>query len=312
MFQEIYLLLTAPRFDYKTYNTMIDRVNTVFSSQENDPNSIFARRLALLMNDDNPRSEPLSLKTLETVSSEKMLSVYNKLFPGARNYTVMIVGNINPAQLKPLVCQYLASLPKGEKRSWKDDGLRYPAKAFAHTFSQKMETPKTRVMVGYGMKAKYTAENMIYVSAIEHILGLRNTAEIREKEGGTYGVQERGFLSLRPIPFARMVMIFDTDPQKAEPLIPKVADVFEGLFSEILDDDVLKAKQHFLKAHGEDIRKNEYWLAVLAEYEESGIDIHTDYEKLVNALSGDEEHLRGCEPDTPRDAGVRRIKDVFL
>ena len=285
MFQEIYLLLTAPRFDYKTYNTMIDRVNTVFASQENDPNSIFARRLALLMNDDNPRSEPLSLKTLETVSSEKMLSVYNKLFPGARNYTVMIVGNINPAQLKPLVCQYLASLPKGEKRSWKDDGLRYPAKAYAHTFSQKMETPKTRVMVGYGMKAKYTAENMIYVSAIEHILGLRNTAEIREKEGGTYGVQERGFLSLRPIPFARMVMIFDTDPQKAEPLIPKVADVFEGLFSEILEDDVLKAKQHFLKAHGEDIRKNEYWLSVLAEYEESGIDIHTDYEKLVNALS---------------------------
>lgn len=285
MFQEIYLLFTAPRFDYKTYNLMMERVNTVFTNQENDPNSIFSRRLALLMNDDNPRSAPLSKETLKNVNPERLQSAYKKLFPGANNYTVMIVGNINPAQLKPLVCQYLASLPKGDKRSWKDDGLRYPAQAKAHTFSQKMETPKTRVMVGYGAKAKYTAENMIYISAIEHILGLRNTEEIREKEGGTYGVSEQGFLSLRPVPFARMLMLFDTDPQKAAPLIPKVGEIFNTLYSDILEDDVLKAKLHFLKAHGEDVRRNEYWLEVLAEYEASGVDIYTNYEKLVNALT---------------------------
>lgn len=285
MLQEIYLLFTAPRFDEDTYKAMMERVNTIFTNQENDPNSIFSRRLALLMNDENPRAQPLSSSTLKEVTFERLQEAYKKLFPGANNYTVLIVGNINPAQLKPLVCQYLASLPKGEKRSWKDDGLRAPDHAVGHTFSQKMETPKTRVMVGYGAKAKYNAENMIYVSAIEHILGLRNTEEIREKEGGTYGVAEQGFLSYRPVPYARMLMRFDTDPDKADALTPKVAEIFNNLFNDVKEDDVLKAKLHFLKSHGEDIHRNEYWIEVLAEYETSGVDIHTNYEKLVNDLS---------------------------
>lgn len=214
-----------------------------------------------------------------------MQAIYNELVPGAQNYTVYIVGNIDPAQLRPLVCQYLAALPKGDKRTWKDDGMRYPDHAVSSTFSQKMETPKTSVAVVYAAPAKYTLENMIHIAAIEHVLGLRNTEEIREKEGGTYGVSERGILSNLPIAFARMIMFFDTDPEKADALIPKVADIFDALAQDVKEEDVLKAKLHFQKAHAEDIRRNEYWMQVLRSYESTGVDTHTDYDKLVNALN---------------------------
>ena len=285
MLQEIHLIFTAPRFDPKAFNTLMDRMNTVYANREKDPNSIFSRRLSLLLNDDNPRSASLSIENLKKVNLERMEAIYRQLIPGAQNYTVYIVGNINLAQLKPLVCQYLASLPKGDKRTWKDDGMRYPAHSVSSTFSQKMETPKTSVAIAYGAPAKYTLENMVNIAALEHVLGLRNTEEIREKEGGTYGVSERGILSDRPITFARMLMIFDTDPEKADALIPKVADIFEALTQDVKDEDVLKAKLHFQKSHAEDLRRNEYWLRVLSEFESSGVDIHTDYDKLVNALN---------------------------
>ena len=233
MLQELYLTFTAPRFDQKAFNTLMDRMNTVYANKESDPNSIFSRKLTLLVNDDNQRSDLLSLSNLKKVKLERMQAIYNELVPGAQNYTVYIVGNIDPAQLRPLVCQYLAALPKGDKRTWKDDGMRYPDHAVSSTFSQKMETPKTSVAVVYAAPAKYTLENMIHIAAIEHVLGLRNTEEIREKEGGTYGVSERGILSNLPIAFARMIMFFDTDPEKADALIPKVADIFDALAQDV-------------------------------------------------------------------------------
>lgn len=285
MLQELYLTFTAPRFDQKAFNTLMDRMNTVYANKESDPNSIFSRKLTLLVNDDNQRSDLLSLSNLKKVKLERMQAIYNELVPGAQNYTVYIVGNIDPAQLRPLVCQYLAALPKGDKRTWKDDGMRYPDHAVSSTFSQKMETPKTSVAVVYAAPAKYTLENMIHIAAIEHVLGLRNTEEIREKEGGTYGVSERGILSNLPIAFARMIMFFDTDPEKADALIPKVADIFDALAQDVKEEDVLKAKLHFQKAHAEDIRRNEYWMQVLRSYESTGVDTHTDYDKLVNALN---------------------------
>ena len=46
-----------------------------------------------------------------------------------------------------------------------------------------------------------------------------------------------------------------------------------------------KAKKHFLKSFGEQVRLNEYWLEVVKEFELTGVDEYTNYEKLVNALN---------------------------
>ena len=285
MLQEVYLTFTAPRFDETAFQSLMDRLKTIYANRENDPNAIFGRKLSLLLNDDNPRSESLTLGTMNKIKFERMKAIYDELIPGAQNYTVYIVGNINLEQLKPLVNQYLASLPKGNKRTWKDDGMRFPDHAVNDTFSQKMETPKTSVAIAYGAPTKYTLENMINIATIEHVLGLRNTEEIREKEGGTYGVSENGILNDRPNQFAHMIMTFDTDPEKADALIPKVADIFDALAQDVKEEDVLKAKLHFQKSHAEDVRRNGYWLRVMSEFETTGVDIHTDYDKIVNALT---------------------------
>ncbi|MFA0464920.1 insulinase family protein, partial [Vibrio sp. 10N.261.45.F1] len=53
----------------------------------------------------------LDSKSVETVSVEEIKSVHQQLFGQFRNNQLVIVGDIDPSELKPLVRQYLASIP---------------------------------------------------------------------------------------------------------------------------------------------------------------------------------------------------------
>lgn len=285
MLQQTYLLFTQPRFDEKAYTVFMGQVATMLANQENDPNAIFSRRLVEEMTPGAVRTQPLTAAKLEKISLQRMEEIYKEQFSNARNFTFVMVGNINLEQLKPLVKMYLGSLPSGQKLAWKDNGVRFPAKNRKLEFPFKMETPKARVGVVYNAPAKYNAKNLVALEAIDHILDLRYTEEIREKEGGTYGVRVGTSLLRRPVGEARVSMLFDTEPDKVSQLIPIVHSVFQDLRREVSQSDVDKAKQHFLKAHAENVRKNSYWVNTIVEFETTGVDTHNGFEKLVNDLS---------------------------
>ncbi len=285
MMQEVYLHFTAPRFEEKAFKSFISQMESMLSNMERDPNSEFSRRLISEATQGAPRAQQLTLEALKGVSLARAKALYQQQFGSARNFTFIFVGNVTAEQIKPLVCQYLASLPAGNKLEWKDNNVRFPAKPRTLKFGMKMETPKTRFAKIYNSPAKYTAQNMVLIKAIEHVLTLRYTEEIREKSGSAYSVGVRGSILPRPVPSARMQIAFDTDPEKADAAIPMVSEIFDALRQEVAEMDVDKAKKHFLKAHAENVRKNRYWMAVLRAYATSGVDIHSGYEKEVNRLT---------------------------
>ena len=285
MLQQVHLLFTAPRFDEKAFNTLMGQLRTVYTNQENDPNTQFSRRLRSAMTDGALRAMPLSLENLDKVNLAKAKELYMQQFANARNFTFVFVGNVNLEQLKNLVNLYLGSLPAGNELKWRDDGVRFPTKPRRVEFPVKMETPKVRYAKVYSADAKYNEKNLLDIEALKHVLDLRYTEEVREKEGGTYGVHSQGFITRLPVSQARMLILFDTDPAKAEKLIPMITSIFEELRTNIRETDVEKAKKHFLKSFGEQVRLNEYWLEVVKEFELTGVDEYTNYEKLVNALN---------------------------
>lgn len=287
LFQQIYLAFTAPRFDQKAFNTIMEQLRTLEENRDKDPNTVFNRRFRSALYDDHPRSEQLCMANLDKVKFERMLSLYNDQMHNAQNFTFVIVGNVEPAQLKTLVNLYLGSLPKGQARKWKDVGMNFPEKPRRLVFSHAMEMPKTRAAMAFSSNVKkYDLDTRITLETLEHILDLRYTKEIREDEGGTYGVSAWHDLAYKPKPAARMYMIFDTDPEKQEKLVPMVSNIFLDLVQgPATEDELNKAKQHFLKAHPEHIRTNGYWMNILREWAWAGVDFHTDYEKKVQALT---------------------------
>lgn len=285
MFQSLYLHFTAPRFDQQAYDNLMEQLKTMLVNQEKDPNANFMRRLRADLNQHSARRPQLSMKNLDKVSLKQAEQVYRELFANAGNFTVTFVGNIDPKVLKPYVLTYLATLPKGKKVTWKDDGVRLPSKDVTDIYTEKTEVPKTEVAVIFASPASYDAQNLMDMKALKHVVSLRCTEEIREKAGAAYSVMQQGDINFYPTQEAMMLFYFPTDPEKANLAVKLVDQIFSNVKKKISAEDIEKAQKHFLKSHGERIRTNRYWAGVIQNYEETGVDLYHGYEDRVKALT---------------------------
>lgn len=285
MFQLVYLHFTAPRFEEKGYNNVMQMMQTALSGQENNPDYLYQKRLSEAIYGGSIRRAMPDKALLEKVSLAKAERVYTERFANAQNFTFVVVGNVNVDELKPFVEYYLGSLPAGGKEYWRDDRVRELAKNVDQSYEQKMQDPKTRIALAWGGKAKFNQDNLIYSNALSQILDLRCTEEVREEQGGTYGVSSDLSLSNRPIETAMAIFVFDTDPAKADALMPIVERIFRNLSTSISKTDIEKVKKHMLKSHEDAVRTNSYWINELRRYELSGVNTYTGYAKKVNALS---------------------------
>ena len=86
----------------------------------------------------------------------------------------------------------------------------------------------------YSGKCKYDLRNNLIMSFLEQALDMVYTAEIREKEGGSYGVSCSGGMSLYPHPVQTLQIVFQTDPDpaKKEKLLKIVTDQLAEMASE--------------------------------------------------------------------------------
>ena len=81
---------------------------------------------------------------------------------------------------------------------------------------RKQETPMATIMFLYSGTCKYDLRNNILLSFLDQALDMVYTAEIREKEGGTYGVSCNGSLGKYPKEELILQIIFQTDPAKKD------------------------------------------------------------------------------------------------
>ena len=127
---------------------------------------------------------------------------------------------------------------------------------------------------------------MLFRSAIDHVLGLRYTETIREKEGGTYGVSAQGIITKTPVSQAMVQMFFDTDPQKADHLVGIIHSELKKIIDEgPSEEDLKKAREYFLKTRAERLRENRFWASVIRDYYSNNIDVLSNYEELVRNLN---------------------------
>ncbi len=286
MMQLIHLYFTNPRFDESAYSAYMSRMQAVFQNRGSSPNMVFADSVSFISNNRNIRKRPINVDVLNEVKFESIKTIYKQRFADASDFTFVFVGNIKIEVIKPLVETYLASLPNlNRKETPKDNGIRFPKGQTKYPFSLNMQVPKSSCFVAYQAEVKYNLKNMIYLDAIEHILGLRYTETIREEEGGTYSVGVRSNLSKSPIEQVAIFMNFDTDPEKATHLVGIIHKEFNSI-QEVgpTEVDLNKAREYFLKTRQERLRENRFWSNAIREYYRNGIDYVNGYEDFVKNL----------------------------
>lgn len=287
MMQLVYLYFTAPRADKDAFDRFVTSTKAQLQNLENNPMMTFQDSLTATLYDYNPLSRSLKAADIDKINYDWAMKTYKERFADPNNFTFCFVGNIDVETFRPLVEQYLGSLKKKKNNeTWKDLKLDFSNKNRVCNYERDMETPKSTVYLVYNGAMDYTLENDIYMEVLGQILDIVYTEEIREKEGGTYGVSSFGMIQPRPVGNFYMLIGFDTNKESYEKLkgiayreIENIAKVGPR------PADLQKVKEYMLKDREEKLAENGFWMSSIIEKDRNGINNIANYNEIINSIT---------------------------
>jgi zinc protease len=289
MLQLLYLYFEQPRFDADAHKAIIDRNRAAIVNMANNPQKEMQDSLKRIFSNYNPRVRLFNSEYLDDVDLTKMEEVYRDRISDASDFTFVLVGDLSIEKVKPLVEKYIGSLTDiDRKENWKDRSIKRAKGKTVKKLKFPMATPKGTVILKYSKDAKYNSHNRICQSIIASILDLRYTENIREKEGGTYGVSVSPGVSRIPNERLSMSISFNCSPDKADylkDLVYKEIETFikHGPTQEELDKVLTSIKKNSEQSKNH----NSYWLGALVSLYNNGDNVLSpDYfDNVINNLS---------------------------
>ena len=286
-FQLAYLYMMKPRFDKDEFLTGIQQIKAVFPNIKNTPDFKYEVEWNKVLYGNNPRVISLNDQVIENASLETIEKNYRKLFDGVDGATLTIVGNFDLESLKTLVEKYFGSLPKGQKKSInKKEIVEFAKGNIQETLELEMATPKSSVLQFYCADMPINTKTNVALSIGRYVLDMIYTKDIREKEGGTYGVGVGMSGHRSPKKRAIINVQFDTNPEQAE----KLCGIAKELLYKFAEngptvEEFSMTIENLKKNIPEQRISNNYWLSVLSMWNEHGIDYDKEYEDVVNKIT---------------------------
>ena len=285
----VYLYFTQPRKDPQAFKNLMEQQQEFLTNAHVNPMLAYNDTLHKVAYATN-RMESMNKEQLKRVNYNRIMHIYKELFANAANFKLILTGNININKLKPLLCQYIATLPSNNT---KETIGTYEPKLVdgkkTYIFHKKQTTPTAITTIVIKGKMEYNNRNELLMDAIGQLLRIVYTEKVREDKGGTYSVQASGDLQHHPNDEALLRIAFQTDPQKYNDLIPIVYKELEKMATEgPSQQDLDKVKAYELKVYNQVLRMNNYWEYVLYTDLYNGIDVDTDFRYIVeNMTCGD-------------------------
>ena len=291
--QLMWLYFNAPRWSEEDFGVLMDMLATQLKNVESNPMYTFQKEYNKTLYNNNPRRGMMGLAELEKVDFAKMPELFKTVYGNAADFTFTFVGNVDLDVLKPLVEKYIGSLPasskKKDRKTWKDDGVRWWKGEIDNTFATKMSMPKTTISLTFNADVEINLENTISFSFLQQIMRQRYTTSIREERGGTYSVGCGGGFARRPVEAVRFIVQFDTNKDLAAELIEVVKDELKKMAEEgPTADEINTVKEYMIKQYLDNTKNNAAWVGNLTNLHIEGDDMFTDYKAIVENMSNEQ------------------------
>lgn len=289
LMQMIYAEFTNVTTDSVAYQKAIKDMSTYLRNRMNDPESAFSDSVFVTSNGHHPRFSLLTEEDLKKVSNNRILSIIQDQTSTARNYTFIFVGNYNKYTIRPLIEQYLASLPNHQElpegpfiKSWlKND-------AYCH-FERQMETPKTMVNIEWFTESiPVSLENYIKIQVSCEILNLLYNRIIREENSATYGCYANYHIDRGEKNEYKIALTTDCEmqPERSDSVLALIKRTFYSLSENIDKTSFNNAKESLLKSLEElEKTKNGFWLDIIWKKENKNLDWYTNRRKIIKRLT---------------------------
>ncbi|MDE5842719.1 MAG: insulinase family protein [Muribaculaceae bacterium] len=287
MMELLYTSFTGLTPNQKQYDVNMEKTRKMLELQANNPQVLFSRAMNAVQWGDNPVMASPTVATIDNASYPEMCKILKDVTSNAANYTLVITGNVDIAALRPLLEQYVASLPsKGTKVVPKEVNPIAIAKGdLSKTVEAKMQTPMVIVYDNYsGDNLAYNVKNDVMLDLFSGVLDNKFITTLREEEGGTYGASV-GTDLLPASGQWRLIYYFQTGEEMAQRLIDRAHKETLELMANGADPvEFNKVKEAAVKQYELSLRKNSFWLNQLCGVER-GHNLLTGHEDFIKNVT---------------------------
>jgi len=292
MMQLVYLYFTAQRTDYDAFKSWQNKMRAQLMNQEAQPLSAFQDTLTRLLYNDNPFANKMKAADVDNVDYDRIMQIAKERFANAADFTFILTGAFDEATMLPLVAQYIGGLPsKGKPEKARSMGVSFAEGNIDNEFAKKMEVPMATVLYMETAKGKFDLRNDLTLDIAQQILDIIYTEEIREKEGGTYGVSTAGGYNYAYLPETQsyLQIVYQTSPDDYARLNKRIEELLEDFaVNGPSEANLAKVKDYISKKHLENLRENRFWSSTLKDNLKYGVDYYTDYEKVLDSITADD------------------------
>jgi zinc protease len=274
MFQLIYLNFTAPRADAAVFEVLKSQMKAMLANQQASPDWAFRHMLQSTMTQDHPRARMMTPEMVDQMDLQKSFAFYKDRFADASDFTFVFSGSFELDAMRPLVEQYLASLPStGRKESWRDVGIR-PPKGVVEKVVRRGIEPKSQVDIVFSGPVSFDAGQQVALDALAIVLENRLRLTLREALRGTYGVGVEAIAQNVPNQEYTVTIDFGCDPQRTEELVKSVFKDIEALKANPpTEQEVADAREGLLRQHESALAQNNRLVSELIDRYNSSQDI---------------------------------------
>jgi zinc protease len=287
MLQLVYLYFTAPRKDEDAFKSLIQRIEPQLRNQDADPMTAFRDATAKALYGDNPMMARLKVEDLGKIDYDRVMEMYKQIFSNPGSFTFTFVGNIDEEKVRPVIEQYLASLPgQAAKGEFVSVPMGFIPGQTENIFRREMQIPKASTLITRMGTIERNQKNTILMNLFSQIINLVYTEKIREDEAGTYSVRAGGSISRYPAGQTILQISYDTNTEQVTHLnqiiVNELNDIAVNGPREI---DFNRAREATLNSFAVSQRENAYWLGLLNTKYFYGEDDYSDYINTVNSIT---------------------------
>ena len=286
LLQLVYLYFTKINKDQESFDNTMKTTELMLKNKLLQPEAVFSDSLTLTLQNHSKRFAPANVDDLKLVNYDRILQMAKEQTANAASFTFTIIGNYDEAKLRPLIEQYLASLPGDAKTVKKGKDVEDSFKGdVKNNFKRKMETPKAiAVMLWKNEKMNYTLENSIRASMVGQILTMLYTEKIREEASAAYSVMAQAGLTRDDYRTTATALVYcPMKPEKGDVAVKIMDEEVQGLTKAVEVEKLNKVKEYMLKAIDDDAKTNNFWIRQINRLRDYGVDFYTDYKKTVEA-----------------------------
>jgi zinc protease len=286
LFQLFYLTQTSINKDEKSMASFVNQIQTVLKNKSLNPQLVYQDSLESTRNCGNPLYRIPEAEDIVKFDYERTLQMLKQLYQNGGQFIYTIIGNFDEQAIRPLIEQYIASLPAGKAVAAKEVRTFFKGRV-ENRFEKQMETPQAQTtQIWKNENLAYTLENKVLLDAATRVLTRIYLRTIREEESAAYNVSCGGQISTmgpKPVFFINAQAPTNPDKQKiAEDLMMKFIN---EATQKIAADDLDPVKETMLKQADDANRENGHWMDVLTEWTAEGVDLQTGYADAVKALT---------------------------